>query len=564
MRNKSFLIFAVLLALLPLSIGAQTLGETAKFNIQGSYDASGRSELQAELVRTSLTAYWYMDSDYLAKLASADKEAALRALDSLASDFETTIYPRLTGAFGQEWKPGIDKDTKITILLHPMEKGAGGYINTADEYPKAQIPESNEREMLYLDTNYLATPYAKSFLAHELTHLITFNQKDRTFGVAEETWLNEARAEYAPTLAGYDDEYEGSNLQARVRDFLNNPSDSLVEWRERPADYGVANLFVHYLVDHYGTTVLADSLKIKKTGIDSLNAVLAKQGFSEDFAQIFDDWTIATLINDCHLSDKYCYFNQNLKNFRVTPLINYLPFIGKSTLSVTNTTKDWAGNWHKFIGGQGTLTVEFSGGTGVFRVPYVITKNTGENSVGYLTFALDQPGEITIGDFGSENIALTIIPIAQNKTTDFSGLELSRMFSWTASTKQEEEIILPALSPLIKPISQMSRAEIFSRIAEIQAIIARLQEIMVQLGSASCTPLTQNLYFGMTNNVQVMCLQDFLKNQGASIYPEGIVNGNFYNATLQAVIRFQGEYGIEATGFVGSLTRAKINSLLSQ
>jgi peptidoglycan hydrolase-like protein with peptidoglycan-binding domain len=110
----------------------------------------------------------------------------------------------------------------------------------------------------------------------------------------------------------------------------------------------------------------------------------------------------------------------------------------------------------------------------------------------------------------------------------------------------------------------MSRAEIMARIAEIQTIIARLQEIMVQLGTASCSSLTQNLYFGMSGDAQVMCLQEFLKNQGATVYPEGIVNGNFYNATLQAVIRFQGKYGFEATGFVGPLTRAKINSLLSQ
>jgi len=62
-----------------------------------------------------------------------------------------------------------------------------------------------------------------SYLAHELTHLITFNQKERLNNIQEEIWLNEARAEYAPTLCGYNDEYEGSYLKSRVDDFLKNP-----------------------------------------------------------------------------------------------------------------------------------------------------------------------------------------------------------------------------------------------------------------------------------------------------------------------------------------------------
>ena len=70
-----------------------------------------------------------------------------------------------------------------------------------------------------------------------------------------------------------------------------------------------------------------------------------------------------------------------------------------------------------------------------------------------------------------------------------------------------------------------------------------------------------------------MCLQEFLKNQGTAIYPEGIVSGNFFTATLQPVIRFQEKYASEVlipygltqgTGFVGAITRAKINTMLGR
>ena len=76
----------------------------------------------------------------------------------------------------------------------------------------------------------------------------------------------------------------------------------------------------------------------------------------------------------------------------------------------------------------------------------------------------------------------------------------------------------------------------------------------------------------MSNNSDVKCLQEFLKNQGMDIYPEGLVTGNFANLTKAAVIRFQEKYALDiltpiglskGTGYVGIQTRAKINKILS-
>jgi hypothetical protein len=549
------------------AIAQDVLGQAVVFNIESSYDFSGRDELVATLIRTSPTAYWYVDN-------SVQSEDIEESLNSLVLAFEDKIYPSLTGTFGSEWTPGIDKDTRITVLIHPMKKEAGGYTDTSDEYSKAQIPESNEREMIYLNSQYINTEKAKAFLAHEFVHLITFNQKEKNQNVIEEAWLNEARAEYAPTFLGYDDQYQGSNLQSRVRDFLNQPSDSLTEWREASPDYGVTNLFVQYLVDHYGLSILADSLKMKKTGIESLNAVLAKEGFKEQFPQIFTNWVVTVLINDCQVSEKYCYFNQNLKDLRITPLVNYLPLVGDSTLSVVNTTKDWSGNWHRFIGGKGTLRLEFQARNGAeFKVPYVIRDAEGNFTVDNLILNENGEGEIVVKDFGSQNTSLTIMPIAQNKTADFSDIEPSYSFFWSASIQGEKkESPLPSLSPLKKPISKMTRSEILARIAEIKKVILALQALLSEMsGGPTCRRITQDLYFGMKENPQVRCLQEFLKSQGPEIYPEGITNGNFYTLTQKAVIRFQEKYreevldpwGLtEGTGYVGSSTRAKINELL--
>ena len=54
----------------------------------------------------------------------------------------------------------------------------------------------------------------------------------------------------------------------------------------------------------------------------------------------------------------------------------------ESTLTVTDYTKDWAGNWIKFIGGQGTLKLEFIGDSEVkFEVPYLARDSSGDYSL---------------------------------------------------------------------------------------------------------------------------------------------------------------------------------------
>jgi len=572
---KASLIIFIFFSLLVFSAAQDVFGQEVIFNIESSYDISGRSSLSAILLSTSPEAYWYADASWWNGLAEKTQENIKASLDYLIIEFNSHIYPILTRTFGSEWNPGIDKDTRITILIHPMKEKRAGYFNSADEYPKAQIPDSNEKEMIYLNPEYLTSGIAKSFLAHEFMHLITFNQKDKNYGVSEDVWLNEARAEYASTLLGYDDEYEGSNLQRRIRDFLNKPSDSLAEWRDLPEDYGVANLFTQYLTDHYGVQILTDSLRLPQTGISGINTILAQKGFKEDFAQAFANWAMAVLVNDCQISEKYCYFNKNLQDFRIVPLLNYLPSIGPSTLSVVNSTKDWAGNWHKFIGGDGILTIEFKANAGLaFKVPYALEKKGGDLYIDFLELNKNGEGKLQVADFGSQNIALTIIPIAQNKTAGFSRLEPSRFFSWSASTQKEEENI-PPLSPPSKPVSQMTRQEIIARIFEVKNLIVQLQSQLAALtGSAvSCQFITQNLYFGMSDNLQVRCLQEFLKSQGKDIYPEGLVSGNFYTLTEKAVARFQERYASEilsplglsqGTGYVGSITIAKINELLTK
>jgi hypothetical protein len=563
-KAKTIFLVSMILLALPFFVRADYAQQTKEFFIEPSYDLNHREQIVATLQRITPQLYFYIDDEWWEQLDFNDRSEIKRALYYLGQEFNSKIYPTLTSTFGSEWKPGIDEDSRITVLLHPMKKETGGYFNKVDEYPIAHAPTSNRREMIYLNADYITRSLAKSFLAHEFMHLISFNQKERIQGVSEEVWLNEARAEYALTFLGYNDIYEGSNLQRRVRDFLNRPYDSLTEWQNTTYDYGILNLFIQYLIDYHGKEILVDSLHSEKVGIPSLNYALERNNSEVDFSQIFTDWTITVLVNDCSLGKRYCYLNQNLKDFSVVPLTNFLPLVGRSTLQVSDATKNWSGNWYKITGGKKTLKFEFTGSSEVdFKIPYVVKDIKGALSINFLELNQEQTGEIYVLNFGTENTSLTIIPSIQSKISGFDGTEDSYSFSWTA-TIVEGESQTELIESLLVQIATLQE-EIARVRAQIDAILAkRVQEI-------PCQKFENNLYYGLVHNSEVECLQEFLKSQGSEIYPEGLVTGNFLHLTKAAVVRFQEKYaeeilaplGLEkGTGFLGPKTRAKINQML--
>jgi hypothetical protein len=563
MKKLQKTIFLIFLFSIPLFAFADTLGETREFYIDSTYDFSQREKISATLRKVSSRAYFYIEDAWFLALEEKERENVLKILEEISQEFDEVIYPKLTSFFGSEWNPGIDGDPKITILFHKMRKDAAGYFNSGDEYPKIQNPRSNQREMIYLNAENISSPILKSYIAHEFIHLITFNQKNRIYGVEEETWLNEARAEYAPTFLGYDKEYEGSYLWQRVKQFISNPSDSLTEWQNSKSDYGVVNLFIQYLVDHYGTIILADSLKSNQVGIPSLNYALRKNGFQKDVSSIFVDWLITLYLNDCSYGPNFCYKNENLKNLKITPSLIFLPSTQLTEINLNYSIKEWSGNWYRVFGGKGDLVLKFNGEDDAnFNVTLIFCKDTEKCKIENMPLDQKKDGEILIENFDQKWSSLTIIPSIQSKTSGFGAREPLYQFSLFVSIKPKPEENA-YIRQLLEKIAQLQK--------QIEEYQRKINEILSQRGQISCTKIEKDLYYGLINDPQVRCLQEFLKAQGPEIYPEGLVTGNFLNLTKQAVIRFQEKYKEEilkplgldhGTGFVGPLTRAKINQLL--
>jgi peptidoglycan hydrolase-like protein with peptidoglycan-binding domain len=445
--------------------------------------------------------------------------------------------------------------------------------------------------MIYLNTRFIDSTLAKSYLAHEFTHLIAFNQKDRLRGVTDDVWLNEARADYSSTVMGYDSPFSGSNFDQRVMSFSADSSKSLVDWADKPANYGTAHLFMQYLVDQYGIKILADSMNSNTIGIASIDYALQKNGFNIGFGQVYQNWIIALLANNCRLGGQYCYKLADLDGFGVAPRINYLPNSDQVSLSVMYDTDYFSGNWQKIVGGNGDLSLDFSSDIKAkFAVPYLLCYVGGsECKVGDL--AVDGAGaaSLKLPDFGRQYSSLTLMPFASGKTTgfgNFTGNALSYSFKIAVSPKATNNTsqnnasvtVDPKIQALMNQISALKQqitqlqALLAARISSVPAAAAPTP-VSVPPGGYSCKSITADLYFGVENYKQVICLQQLLKAQGESIYSEGQVTGSYSLATQAAVVRFQEKYAADilaplglkkGTGYVSSATRNKLNKLLAQ
>lgn len=90
--------------------------------------------------------------------------------------------------------------------------------------------------------------------------------------------------------------------------------------------------------------------------------------------------------------------------------------------------------------------------------------------------------------------------------------------------------------------------------------IALLVAASFIIPSVSIASIDTNLKYGSRGG-HVTELQEFLIDKG---FLAGQASGNFFSLTRKAVVAYQSSVGLPATGFVGPMTRSKINDDLSQ
>ncbi|MBF0501582.1 MAG: hypothetical protein HQM09_15695 [Candidatus Riflebacteria bacterium] len=255
----------------------------------------------------------------------------------IVKSFDENIYPTDTSIFGQEWKPGIDGDDRITLLMMDIKDGfdghggyVAGYFFAGDEFLQSQIPaqyniKSNEREMFYLDINP-ADPTKDNYMAvvaHEFQHMIHFHHDAK-----ELVWVNEACSQIAPYYCGF-------GHASQISSFIQTPDNSMTQWNKDQivANYGQVYLWNYYILGHFlkdadtrnsfFSKLVGDSAE----GSDGYDNAL--KPFNTDFKTTFTNFAIANFVNDPKLDKGQYAYDSTLAKFHLPPVAQIKAFPGK-------------------------------------------------------------------------------------------------------------------------------------------------------------------------------------------------------------------------------------------
>jgi immune inhibitor A len=283
-----------------------------------------------------------------------------RDLSSLADAFENKIYPTNHFFFGSEWNPGVDGDPHIYIVY---ARGIGdeiaGYFSDVNEYPPQVNQYSNSHEMFLFnaDNAPLDDDFTFGVLAHELQHMIHWNQ-DRD----ESSWLSEGFSELAALL----NNYYGGGFDAF---YTSNPDVQLNNWPDDSQEdttphYGAGFLFVLYFMDRFGDAITQALVANQDNDLQSVDSTLQQHDIKDPLTgkpitadDFFMDWAITNYLMDPQVGDgRYSY-----SSYQRTP--NVAPdqsFSSCPISTVTNAVHQYGVDYISFTC-PGSYTLHFEG-----------------------------------------------------------------------------------------------------------------------------------------------------------------------------------------------------------
>ncbi len=267
------------------------IGEPRRFKV---LDERRRTYMDAQATLRAV-------SDHLLLYVEDGVRVAPEAVTSTVETFERVTLPALEATFGPMPSP-----SRVTVFSGHVP-GVGGYFSSSDLVPASISPHSNERVMVYMnsDVHRPGHPSFDGVLAHEVQHFLHFVRHPQ-----QDSWLNEGASELAMALAGHPQ-------TAPVRSYLHRLETPVTGWAIRPSDavphYGAASLIVRYLGFRAG-------------GNDRLRAIIETSGTSTQvidryfagpvparppgtpaapstFDDLFADFLVATVLDDPGIGD---------------------------------------------------------------------------------------------------------------------------------------------------------------------------------------------------------------------------------------------------------------------
>jgi len=270
------------------------------------------------------------------------------ALDSIASTFDSRLYPLDTATFGGV--SDIDGNSVVIVLmtgtvnkLIPKSQCGSGYIAGfffSGDIDPTFAPQFNNGEIFYSivadpggtlscahSIAQLETTMPLTFV-HEFQHMINFVQKVRVRGAEpEDTWLDEGLARYAEENAGrsYLADGDTDSFSRFAIDpifdaylYMRQPGSSALLFAADTgglAPLGGGWLFVRYLVDQFGDSLPRRLVESAQSGQAN---VAGRTG--QPFAVIVTRWGLANWVSD-------------LPGFAATPELKYTAWHFRATFA---------------------------------------------------------------------------------------------------------------------------------------------------------------------------------------------------------------------------------------
>jgi hypothetical protein len=294
--------------------------------------------------------YLYVENSVLPMVNEIDTAEIIRV-------FDTKIYPNVQRHFGSEWRPGLDRDLRITILMHDVGRDRSardyaGYFSPADQHLDASY--SNQREMIYMDTYSFRDRSRWTFfssLAHEFVHLVNWYQNG---GRTDQRWLEEGMASFSEWII-----YQKIH-SIYVEGYLKNPTVSLHSLDHPDLYYGASFLLLLYLYEnHGGQDFIRQLIAEDLLGLAGIEAVLRKIGDTIPISELVINWAVANLLNEIdRISDLPLGYNGLPTKFFVQS--NFPTFSGLP-ISRTSEVQPFGIFYAKIVPAVTQLTVTLTG-----------------------------------------------------------------------------------------------------------------------------------------------------------------------------------------------------------
>jgi len=399
------------------------IGQTERFFIH-----IPEAEVTATCIAKSEHLYVYIENSVRDMLSDVEAIA-------IAKEFDTRIYPNVRKWMGTEWKPGLDRDNRITLLMHDVGMNGsgleyGGYFASVDQLPTA--PNSNRREMLYMDIFQFKERSRHTFyssLAHEFAHLINWFQNG---GTTDQRWLEEGTASFVE-WAVY-----GNVHTLFVDGYLADPGVSLAYANTWDVYYGGAFMLMLYLYEQYGgPELIRGIIGTDALGERGIDAALAGSGRSERFPEVFLNWGLANWMNAQAQNRKLGY--AGLRNRKVTAAVPRV-FSYPSEMNSVGIDQ-WSAHYIRFENLPETLDISLTGtDSGNLYATTLYLPTNGRAVVAPIPFDTQNRGHIRReGLQRNDEIVLMVTAdarqtfsyIAVDKHDDF---EIGALREWTSDT----------------------------------------------------------------------------------------------------------------------------------